>query len=184
MTIMASGTVSRMDCRWASRASASCVLAVGAQRDSLQLLAAPCHADADRRRRSAAFANYGSARCARPETGEEARASGRAPSPADPDPIRPDRRRSAPPAREQSRAPRPARWAATATRAMQARPPQRPAQARKRALADRGGPRPRAAAWRVIAQRMVGHARSRLRTEMGPPIAAPAASGKTLRGII
>ena len=47
MTIMASGTVSRIDCRCASRASASRVISIGAHAAAVQQLADPGDADAD-----------------------------------------------------------------------------------------------------------------------------------------
>ena len=47
MTIMASGMVSRMSFRWASRASASCALAAAALRERRNIFAAPRSADAD-----------------------------------------------------------------------------------------------------------------------------------------
>ena len=47
MTIMASGMLSKIDVRWAARASASAALAVALTRDAAQKLTAPRHADAD-----------------------------------------------------------------------------------------------------------------------------------------
>ena len=119
----------------------------GAQPAALQLLAAPCHADADRREGGGVHDS------ARAEVGNRSRrkscrAPARAPSPAGPVPIRRDRPRPAPPGRRTDRARRPAESVA-ARRGQRGRARLRSVPGRSAATSGRGQSRAVAGACRA-----------------------------------